>query len=246
MYLILFILGILIGSFLNVCIVRIPKKEDIVVTPSHCVHCGRRILWYDLLPVVSYLLLRGRCRQCHEKISLQYPLIELLNGTAYLGIFWFFGIGPWAILLSLLFSTLLVISLIDYNHKIIPNSTVVVVFFIGVMYTFFLSHNYINSMIGFFSVSIPLLIIHFITGGQMGMGDVKLMAAAGVFLGWQKSIVALLVGSVLGSVIGLILIAVKLIGRKEQIPFGPYLSIGIMVAALVGDSLIQVYFNLIL
>lgn len=241
----IFILGLLFGSFLNVCIFRIPRHQEIVYTPSHCMACGQSIKWFDLVPVFSYLMLRGRCRSCKEPVSIQYPLVELTNGLAYVWIYFVLGFTPVGVMTAILFSTCLVISLIDLQWMIIPNGILVFLLTVGVVFQVFFEKAFIEGIIGFFAVSIPLLFIHVVTGGQMGMGDIKLMAVTGWILGWQKIVLALFLGSILGSVIGVSLIAFKVMSRKQRIPFGPFLSGGIILAALYGDRMIQWYLDII-
>ncbi len=241
----IFILGLLLGSFLNVCIFRIPRHQEIVYTPSHCMACGQSIKWVDLIPVISYLLLRGRCRSCKEPVSIQYPLVELANGLAYVWIYFVLGFTPAGLMTAILFSTCLVISLIDLQWMIIPNGILVFLLIVGVFFQVFFEKTFMESFIGFFAVSIPLLLIHVVTGGQMGMGDIKLMAVTGWILGWQKIVLALFLGSLLGSVIGVSLIAFKVMSRKQRIPFGPFLSGGIILAALYGDRMIQWYLDIL-
>lgn len=236
--------GILIGSFLNVLILRIPKGEDFVKKSSHCMHCDYNLKWYDLVPVLSYITLGGKCRQCKTHISLQYPLIELLNGAAYGVIFVLNGFNWHTVLYCGMFSVLLVITMIDLRHMLIPNGLVVAVLLLGVVETF-LTKNYVTNIIGFFAVSSILLLLAILTRGGMGGGDIKLMAAAGLFLGWQKVILALMIGAIVGSLIGVTLIALKRIARKQMIPFGPFLCSGIVIAMLFGDLIIQRYIALI-
>ncbi|PKM96174.1 MAG: prepilin peptidase [Firmicutes bacterium HGW-Firmicutes-1] len=239
-------IGILIGSFLNVCIYRIPKKQDIIYTPSHCFNCSHKLAWYDLVPVFTYLVLRGKCRYCQAKISIQYPIIELSNGAAYMGIFAIYGLSKETIIYSALFSILLVIAMIDYKHYIIPNGMVITLAVLAIVNTVFNIQNWLNYLIGFLIASIILLIIAVVTQGKMGGGDIKLMAVAGLLLGWQKILLALMLGSVVGAVIGLTLIALKIIKREQMIPFGPFLTFGIMVSALFGQEIISWYLSFIL
>lgn len=240
------ILGLLFGSFLNVCIYRIPRKEEIVYTPSHCFSCGHQLKWYDLFPVITYILLRGKCRYCQAKISIQYPIIELSNGAAYMGIFAIYGLSKETIIYSALFSILLVIGMIDYKHYIIPNGLVIALALLGIVHMFLDTQNTFRYIIGFFVASVILLLIAVVTRGKMGGGDIKLMAAAGLLLGWQKILLALLLGSVVGAVIGITLMLFKIIKREQMIPFGPFLAVGIMVSALFGESIISWYLSLIL
>lgn len=245
MLIIVFIFGTLVGSFLNVCIYRIPLNQEIVYTPSHCMNCGVGIKWYELIPVISWLALKGQCRYCKTKLSPQYPIIELINGLAYTFMVYSFGLTTTTVVFAILFSSLLVISMIDVKYMIIPNGIVIFLFVMGIINTVFFTHSYIDSLIGFFAVSTILLIINIVTGGQMGMGDVKLMAVCGIIIGWKGILLSLFIGSIFGSIIGLILIAIKVNGKKQEIPFGPYLSLGIMIAALYGNELIEMYLNLI-
>ncbi len=239
------IFGLLVGSFLNVCIFRIPRHQEIVYTPSHCMACGQQIKWYDLIPVISYLILRGRCRSCKATVSIQYPVIELINGIGFVWVYSVLGLTPLGVMAAILFSTCLVISVIDIQWMIIPNGILLFLLIVGLIYEYFFGKDFLHSIFGFFAVSIPLLIVHIVTKGQMGMGDIKLMAVAGWILGWQKIILALFLGSVFGSVIGLTLIGLKVMNRKQRIPFGPFLSGGIVLAALYGDKIIQWYFLIV-
>ncbi len=237
--------GLVIGSFLNVLILRLPKEEDVVFGGSHCMQCGYRLKWYDLIPVVSYLVLRGKCRKCKKKISIQYPIIELLNGMVYVGIAMINGWQLSTIVFLLTFSILIVVSVIDYRYMIIPDSMVVSIFVLGVANTL-LTGAYIDHIIGLFAVSSILFLIAVITKGKMGGGDIKLMAAAGLLLGWKGILMALMLGSVVGSVIGLTLMAMKKIEKKQMIPFGPFLCLGIAVAMLFEEILLNWYVSMFL
>ncbi len=246
LYIIVFVLGLVIGSFLNVCIYRIPRNEEIVYTPSHCMTCGRSVKWYDLFPVVSYLILGGKCRHCKTKLSKQYPIIELSNGAAYLGIFYYLGLTWEALAMSVLFSVLLVLSMIDISHQIIPNKILIFLFMLSLPYVLLISRTYVESIIGFFSASGLLYIIALLAKGQMGGGDIKLMAVCGFVLGWQNILLALMLGSIVGAVVGIFLLISGVVKKKQLIPFGPYLSIGIMIAALFGKEIISWYLDLFL
>ncbi len=207
--------------------------------------CGYQLRWYDLVPLLSYIQLLGKCRQCKTKISIQYPLIELLNGAAYLGIYLYMGLSWWTLASCLMFSILLVIFFIDLRHMIIPNGLVISIMIIGVFWTIY-SGEYLSHVSGFFAVSLLLLLLAVVTKGGMGMGDVKLMAASGLLLGWQNILLALMIGAVAGSIIGIGLIGFKVIQRKQPIPFGPFLTIGIMSAMIFGDAIIAWYLTTVL
>lgn len=242
----LFILlfGLCIGSFLNVCIYRIPKKEDIVKLPSHCMNCGRKLKWYELIPVLSFLIQGGKCRGCKAKLSIQYPIIELLNGILYLICFVVFGFTIEAVIYSLLASVLIVLSVIDFRTFEIPLGCNVFILCLGIVNTIFCLPHISQYVIGFFAISVVLYLINTISKGRaIGGGDVKLMAASGLLLGWQNIILALVIGCILGSVIHIV--RMKLSGEGRVLAFGPYLAAGIFISALFGNSLISWYFGLL-
>lgn len=234
--------GILIGSFLNVCIYRIPKGESIVVTRSHCMKCGKQIKWYDLVPLVSFLVLRGKCRYCKDKLSWQYPAVEALNGILYGIIVIVNGFNVTSMLYCLASSALLALSIIDWRTFEIP---VGFNFFIGILGAIRvltdLEHWY-DYVIGFFAVSLFLLILYYATNGRgIGGGDIKLMAAAGLLIGWKLIILSLGLGCILGSVIHLILMKVQ--NKDRVLAFGPYLSLGIFISILYGEQIIDWYIS---
>ena len=240
LYIVIFIYGIMIGSFVNVLIYRIPKRENIAIEHSHCMNCGHRLKWYDLVPLFSWLFLRGKCRYCKSKISIQYPLVEFINGVGYVLIFVMCGLNLSSILYSLCFSMLVAITVIDWRTYEIPLGLNIVILTLGVIQCILDYGNWKLYLIGMVSVSGFLFLLLLITAGRgMGDGDVKLMFAAGLLLGWKKIILALIIGCILGSIIHLILMKVSKKGR--MLAFGPYLSAGILLAILFGDQLISLY-----
>ena len=240
LYIVIFIYGIMIGSFVNVLIYRIPKRENIAIEHSHCMNCGHRLKWYDLVPLFSWLFLRGKCRYCKSKISIQYPLVECINGVGYVLIFVMCGLNLSSILYSLCFSMLVAITVIDWRTYEIPLGLNIVILTLGVIQCILDYGNWKLYLIGMVSVSGFLFLLLLITAGRgMGDGDVKLMFAAGLLLGWKKIILALIIGCILGSIIHLILMKVSKKGR--MLAFGPYLSAGILLAILFGDQLISLY-----
>lgn len=235
-----FILGLCIGSFLNVCIYRIPLKQDIVKLPSHCMNCGRRLNWYELIPLFSFIIQGGKCRGCKTKLSLQYPIIELVNGLFYLYVFFEYGFTCQAGIYSLMISVLIVLSVIDLRTFEIPFGCCIFLFCLGIVQAMSDFSNIYEYVIGFFTVSLLLFIIWFVSKGRaIGGGDVKLLAAAGLLLGWRRIILAFVLGCILGAVIHLI--RMKVSGADRRLAFGPYLSLGIAIAALWGDKLISLY-----
>lgn len=241
LYVITFLYGIIIGSFLNVCIYRIPKGENIAKVRSHCMECGYQLKWYDLIPVFSYLCLGGKCRKCKTKISIQYPLVELLNGVLYVIVLATTGFTPVGILYCLLASALVVLSVIDFRTFEIPFGINVFIFILGVIQVILDYNNWLNYLIGFFAVSGVMYIVVLITNG-FGGGDVKLMAAAGLLLGWKKIVLAFLLGCILGAIIH----PIRMWLSKEDhvLAFGPYLAMSIFVIALWGDLLVNWYLSI--
>lgn len=240
LYFIIFIYGIVIGSFLNVCIFRIPKKADIARERSHCMSCGHQLGWYDLVPLFSWLFLKGRCRYCKSKISVQYPLIEFTNGIGYVLIFLIKGLSLESVLGSLLFSALLTLSIIDIRTREIPFLINIIIFILGSINLFLNISSWQEYVIGLFAVSGFLMILFLATSGRgIGGGDIKLMACAGLFLGWEKIIFALVAGCIAGSIIHIFLMIFLKKGR--ELAFGPYLAFGIFLSFLYGEELINWY-----
>lgn len=240
LYIMIFLFGIVIGSFLNVCIYRIPEKQNIATVRSHCMSCGYTLKWYDLIPLFSYLALRGRCRKCKAKLSVQYPLIEALNGILYLIIFAVYGFSIDSLLYCLLFSALLLLSVIDFRTYEIPLGINLFILAIGLARVATDLSNWLEYGAGFLSVSAFLLVIYAVTKGKgIGGGDVKLMAACGLVVGWKLIILAFLTACVLGSVCHLI--RMKVSGAGHVLAMGPYLSLGTMLAVLWGNQFIKWY-----
>ena len=243
-YIIIFIFGIIIGSFLNVCIYRIPLHQSIVTVSSHCMTCGRKLKWYDMIPVFSWLLLGGKCRNCKSKISLQYPVIESLNGILYVVICLVNGMDLLSLIYCLMTSALLTLSLIDWRTYEIPLGINVFLFILGVAAAVLDRGNLLSHMAGMVCVSGFLGILYLISRGRaIGGGDIKLMSACGLILGWKQIILAFLLGCIIGSVIHLIRIRVQ--GEGHLLAMGPYLSAGIFLAALWGNAWISWYISLL-
>lgn len=235
--------GVMIGSFLNVCIYRIPKEESVVVVNSHCMTCGKQIKWYDLVPLISFLILRGKCRYCKTKLSIQYPIVEALNGILYGIIVLVNGFNSTSILYCLATSAMLALSVIDWRTYEIPPSFNIFIGILGIIRLALDYTHWYNYIIGLVSVSGFLLLILLITRGRgMGGGDVKLMAAAGLLLGWKLIILSLGLGCILGSVIHITLMRVT--DKDRVLAFGPYLSLGIYISMLYGNQLIEWYLHM--
>ena len=248
LYIIIFLYGTVFGSFLNVLIYRLPLKENIATESSHCMKCGERIKWYDLVPLISYIFLGGRCRHCKSKISVQYPVIEATNGIGYVLIFLINGINLVSILMCFAFSIFIVISVIDWRTYEIPfclNVSIGVLALIRIVLDY---GNLLEYLIGFCAVSGFMLICLYagraIKGvDAFGGGDIKLMAFAGLFIGWKCIILAFMIGCILGAVIHTIRMKVQ--GENSLLAFGPYLCAGLTIAMLFGSTIINWYISLL-
>ena len=244
------ILGMLVGSFLNVCICRLPKGESVVFPPSHCPQCDYRIRWHDNIPLVSYLLLRGKCRGCGMHISMQYPLVELLNGLLTLALFLRFGQTLAFPVLFLFCSALVVITFIDLQYQIIPDEISLPGIVIGFVFSFFLQgHSWLNSLLGILLGGGSLLLVAYgyqwLTGKEgMGGGDIKLLAMMGAFLGWKSILFIIFASSLVGSVVGITMMLVQKKDSKLAIPFGPYLAFGALLYIFCGEKIIHWYLNM--
>lgn len=244
LYVVIFLFGIVIGSFLNVCILRIPLKESIAKDRSHCMSCGYQLAWFDLIPLFSYIFLGGRCRKCKTHISLQYPLVEGLNGVLYVLIFLVNGWSIDSVIYCLLTSALIVLSVIDFRTYEIPFGINLFILALGLIHLGFHLGDWVTYVIGLFAVSTFLEIIFRVSGGRaIGYGDVRLMRAAGLLIGWKLSILALILGCILGSVIHMI--RMKVSGEGHVLAMGPYLAMGIFISVLWGEPFINWYFSLL-
>ncbi len=264
--------GLVIGSFLNVCIVRLPRGRSIAKPPSHCPRCKEPIRFYDNIPIISFLLLRGRCRSCGEPISWRYPIVELMNGLFYVWILHEFGPGGEAFLIMAFCSSLIVVTFIDFDHQIIPDLITLPGILVGLtLAPFFmypltdalpfnlgslLPHTggylnaFINSFIGIIMGGAPLFLIGLIWEKlrhveAMGGGDVKLMGMVGSFLGWKGALLTIMLGALSGSVVGILLMVLKHHKMEKVIPFGPFLAAGAVASAFYGADIISWYIGLI-
>ncbi len=244
--------GALIGSFLNVLIFRIPRKEEFVKTPSHCMTCGHRLAWYDLFPLLSWLSLGGKCRYCKTKLSPQYPLVEAANALCWFAVFaWYLpadGLEPlgllYPLLLSLMCSSLLALSVIDFRTYEIPVGFNIFIGCLGAVRLLLNLSSWMDSLIGMLCISLPLLLIFLVSKGRaIGGGDVKLMAACGFLIGWQKICFAFLAGCILGSVIHSI--RMKRSGADHILAMGPYLSLGVFLSLFLCDPFVEWYISLL-
>jgi leader peptidase (prepilin peptidase)/N-methyltransferase len=250
-----FLFGMIIGSFLNVCILRLPESRSIITGPSSCPACGTQLTARDLVPVFSYIFLRGKCRHCGKRISAQYPLVELMAGVLFLLLYVKFGLAWQLPVNAALVSILIVVALIDWRHMEIPNGLVIALLVLGAVQlaaTIFTGvfGNWTSYVIGMFAGGLPLLLIALICQLMLkkeafGGGDVKLMAAAGLVIGWKLVITSYAIGIISGAVFGVILLLTGSKKREDAMPFGPFLALGITASVFFGNDLINWYLGLI-
>ncbi len=249
-YILVFILGSIIGSFLNVCIYRLPRGESIISPWSHCPECKTPLAWYDNIPFFSYIALKGRCRECGTPISLRYILVEALTASVFLILYREFGLGIRFLTYIALMSSLIVISFIDAKYQIIPDEITIAGIILGIFFSFIFptlqnvsTHlaGFLNSIVGAFvgggSIYLTGLIGNIVFKKEsMGGGDVKLLTMVGAFLGWKLALLTFFIAPVFGSIIGIIL---KVKRKAEIIPYGPHLSLATFVALLWGQRILD-------
>lgn len=240
------ILGLCIGSFLNVVIYRLPTGGSVAWPPSACSQCGERLKAKDLVPVFSWLWLKGRCRYCEEAVAWRYPAVELLTGVVFLSLWQLLGPGWQFIQGAVLASILIVITFTDLDHRIIPDKIVLFGFLCGLPLLWLAGAPApLAAALGVIAGALPLFLLAVLTNG-MGGGDVKLVGMLGLYLGWPQVLLMVFLAAVLGAIVGLSLMAAGKIKRKEPIPFGPFLAVAAMAAYLGGDHLIFWYLALFL
>ncbi len=243
-----FVVGLCVGSFLNVCIFRLPAGKSIVKPPSACPACGRPIRWYENIPLLSYIFLRGHCRGCNAAIALRYPIVELLTGLAALAVVTHFGIRLQSLIYFLFVAALILVTFIDIDHRIIPDIVSLPGIPIGFAASFILPQvGWTDSLLGILLGGGSLLVIawgyQLIAGREgMGGGDIKLLAMIGAFLGWKGVLFTILSASFIGTLVGLTLMLQARKGMKLAIPFGPFLSIGSILYLFFGGRIIHWYF----
>jgi leader peptidase (prepilin peptidase) / N-methyltransferase len=244
------IFGGLIGSFLNVCIVRLPKEESIVFPGSHCPSCGHPVRFYDNIPIVSYLLLKGKCRHCGTSISIQYLLVEGITALSSVFLFMRFGISLTYLFYFCFVAALIVITVIDLYHQIIPDVISLPGIGVGLLGSLVIHRiTFLDSLIGVIvgGGSLFLVAISYqwvVKREGMGGGDVKLLAMIGAFLGWKAVILTILLSSFIGSIVGIGIILARGKDSKYAIPFGPFLSLGAVIYLFYGDQMIRWYLGL--
>lgn len=243
------ILGLAVGSFLNVCIHRIPRRQSLMHPPSRCPVCGQRLRWFDNVPVLGYAWLGGRCRACRAPISVRYPIVELVTMVVFLLHHAAFDWGPLLAVRLLFACALIVLFAIDLEHHLLPNVITLPGIAVGLLCSLFLPPGPVEAIIGALVGGGVLWLIgeaYYRYSGQEGMGggDVKMLAMVGAFLGWQLVILTLVLSSVAGSLIGLLLIATRRGNLKHELPYGTFLALAALAASLVGERVIAWYTGL--
>lgn len=247
LYTIIFLYGLVIGSFLNVCIHRIPAGESLIKPPSHCPFCNYRLRILDLIPVLSFLFLRGRCRNCKKEISWRYPLIELLTGGLFLSVFFFQGFSVSSVFYCLLISALIALSFIDLEHYIIPDGINIFIFLLGIGY-YIVTRPFAFSdlLIGALGTALFFFALILIYKDKMGGGDLKLAIALSIWLGWPNIALAVFLASFLGLIAALVLKLTRGLSFSTPIPFGPFLALGTYITILWGQVIWTWYLDILL
>ena len=258
-YIVSFLFGLCFGSFLNVLVYRLPRKISIAQPPSSCPSCKNTLGAIELIPLAGYFILRGRCRHCGTKISPRYPAVELATGALFLLVFINFGLTVNAFFYLTLLFLLLAITLIDLEHRIVPNTLVAAGLITGLLFYIPVAANIwfdlpsrlvvdrilIDAAAGLLLGGSIMLLIFLISRGGMGAGDLKLMAMIGFYVGLRGTAVVLLLSFFIGALVGLAFIAAGRLTRKDALPFAPYLSIATLVQVLWGEEIWSWYTNLL-
>lgn len=242
-----FIIGTIIGSFLNVCIYRIPRGQSILYPSSKCTNCNTRIEFFDLVPILSYIFLRGRCRHCNNKISPMYIIIEILTGISFVFIFLKYGLVFEFFKYSIFIVILLLIAAIDIYNMNVYFSTIVIgisLAIIFLIFEYFYGYYIKTFFYGGIVSGIFIYLIIMITGGGMGWGDVEVCAIAGLFLGLKLVVFMIMISFFLGTLIGIILLILKVKSRKDYLPFVPFIFVASLITVLVGDKFIKLYISI--
>jgi leader peptidase (prepilin peptidase)/N-methyltransferase len=240
------LLGLAVGSFLNVCIHRVPREASVVRPASQCPSCGYVLHWFDNVPVISYLTLGGRCRQCRAPISIRYPIVELVTMGVFLAHYAVFGMTVLLVPRLVFACALIVLFAIDLEHHLLPNVITLPGIVAGFAFSLILPPGLMSSAIGILVGGGVLWLIgeaYYRYSGQEGMGggDVKMLAMIGAFLGWKLVIVTLVFSSIAGAIVGLVVLAIKRGGLKYALPYGTFLALAALIASLFGDQIVAWY-----
>ena len=241
--------GLIVGSFLNVCIYRLPLKQSIVWPASRCTTCERPLEWYENVPVFAWMALGGRCRTCRTRVSVMYPIVELVTGALFVGAYLLYGVTPLMFVRTAFGCAMIVLFVIDLQHRILPNVITVTGVPIGFVLSLFLPPGWWESLLGLLIGGGVLFVIgeaYYRLRGidGLGMGDVKMLAMIGAFLGWRLTLVTLIFASFTGAMAGAGMLVTGRGGMKAALPFGTFLAVGALVAAVAGDQIFNWYVSL--
>jgi leader peptidase (prepilin peptidase) / N-methyltransferase len=242
--------GAVIGSFLNVVIYRLPLGKSTVWPSSACPHCARELSWYENIPVASFVALRGRCRTCAASIGLRYPLVEALTAAMFAFAWWYYGPGPLLASRLVFGCALIVLFAIDLEHHLLPDAITLPGIVVGFGFSFLAEPGWLASLIGILvggGVLYGVAEVYYRVRHEegLGMGDVKMLAMVGAFLGWQLTLLTLMLASLSGTVIGMIVIVTKRGGMKYALPFGTFIALGAAAAATIGPGLLAWYIGIL-
>jgi leader peptidase (prepilin peptidase)/N-methyltransferase len=240
------VVGVCVGSFLNVCIYRLPRGQSLASPPSRCPHCERPLRWYHNIPIVSWVALRGRCAHCQAPISIQYPVIELVTALVWLLIVWMTPVG-WLLASRLVLATaLIVLFMIDLEHQLLPNVITLPGIVVGLAFSVVAPPGPADALLGallgggvLYAIAAAYYLLRKEEG--MGMGDVKMLAMVGAFLGWRAVLLTLVLSSFAGAVIGGVMMGLRKGSLRYALPFGTFLAVGALIAMLFGEQFIAWY-----
>ena len=240
------VFGLSVGSFLNVCIHRLPADQSLVWPRSYCPRCRTSLRWYDNVPLLGYAMLRGRCRTCQTPISAMYPLVEAMTSVVFVAGYLLFGAQLLLVPRLVFACAMIVLFVIDLQHRMLPNVITLPGVLIGFVFSWFLPPGWFESLIGLMAGGGILLLMaeayyRIRKEEGLGMGDVKMLAMIGAFLGWKLMLVTLVLSSFMGSIVGLTVIALKKGDMKYALPFGTFLAVGALVSSVAGDALLRWY-----
>jgi leader peptidase (prepilin peptidase) / N-methyltransferase len=241
--------GAIVGSFLNVCMYRLPLGKSIVWPASACPACGRELSWYENIPVASFLALRARCRTCKAPISIRYPFVETLTSALFVCAWWYYGPGPLLASRLVFGCALIVLFAIDLEHHLLPNAITLPGIVVGFVFSFFTEPGWLSSLIGMLAgggvLYLVAVVYYWVRHEEgLGMGDPKMLAMVGAFLGWKLTLVTLMLASLTGTAVGLGMIAAGRGSLKYALPFGCFLAVGAAASGTVGPALLDWYLRL--
>jgi len=238
--------GLAVGSFLNVCIYRLPRRESLSFPASHCTSCQRPLDWFENIPVFGWLALRGRCRTCRAEISPIYPVVEAMTAAVFVAGYLIYGLTPLLAVRVLFACAMLVLFAIDLRHRILPNAITLPGVVAGFLFSIVLPPGWLSSLIGLlagggilFAIGEAYFRLRGVEG--LGMGDVKMLAMIGAFLGWPLMLLTLVLASFAGSCVGIALMLARRAGARTKLPFGTFLAAGALVAAVAGNEILAWY-----